>query len=125
MLFRIVRGYLASKCTIGAGCKDRRHWSWHLVSEGEKRDRSITDLKFPVTVDAIDISMAQCPPKSWLTKNIRLIAHDVQQPFPRSMLGTYDFVNVHNWLCFGKEEKSETLIRNLLGLLSECLGLPP
>lgn len=41
------------------------------------------------------------------------------------MLGTYDFVNVQNWLCVCKEEKSETLIHNLLGLLSECLGLPP
>lgn len=37
------------------------------------------------------------------------------------MLGTHGFVNVQTWLCIWKEEKSETLIRNLLGLLSECL----
>ncbi|KAL8776864.1 MAG: hypothetical protein Q9194_002893 [Teloschistes cf. exilis] len=77
----------------------------------------VRDLDFPVTVDAIDISMAQCPPKSWLPDNIRLMTHDVHQPFPSSLLGTYDFVNVQNWLCIWREEKSDTLIRNLLGLL--------
>ncbi|KAL8965501.1 MAG: hypothetical protein Q9183_003819, partial [Haloplaca sp. 2 TL-2023] len=77
----------------------------------------VQSLKFPVTVDAIDISMAQCPPKSWLPNGIRLITHDVNQAFPSSMLGTYDFVNVQNWLCIWREETSEILIRNLLGLL--------
>ncbi|KAL8759410.1 MAG: hypothetical protein Q9199_000779 [Rusavskia elegans] len=33
------------------------------------------------------------------------------------MLGTYDFVNVQNWLCIWREEKSQTLIHNLLSLL--------
>ena len=84
----------------------------------------VQDLPFPVNVDAIDISMAQCPPKTWLPENIKILAHDVYQPFPAAMLGTYDLVNVQNWLCIWKEETSQTLVRNLLGLLSECWELP-
>ncbi|KAL8800723.1 MAG: hypothetical protein Q9182_004966 [Xanthomendoza sp. 2 TL-2023] len=114
MLFRIARGYIlhpsvqlrsgAKIADIGAGTCI---WAIDVVR----------DLDFPVTVDAIDISMAQCPPKSWLPDNIRLMTHDVHQPFPSSLLGTYDFVNVQNWLCIWREERSQLLIRNLLGLL--------
>lgn len=72
-----------------------------------------------MSVDAIDVSMAQCPPRSWLPKSINLIRHDVYQPFPDHMLGIYDLVHVQNWLCIWRDETSEGLIRNLLALLSE------
>ncbi|KAL8671558.1 MAG: hypothetical protein Q9168_003943 [Polycauliona sp. 1 TL-2023] len=88
MLFNIVRGYTlhpqvqlkpgAKIADIGGGTCI---WAIDVVR----------DLDFPVTVDAIDISLAQCPPKSWLPDNIRLMTHDVNQPFPSSLLGTYDF----------------------------------
>ncbi|KAL8833984.1 MAG: hypothetical protein Q9170_003986 [Blastenia crenularia] len=115
MLFRIVRGYLlhpdlaltpgAKIAEIGAGTCI---WPIDLVRE----------LNFPISVDAIDISMAQCPPPSWLPENIRLLTHDVNQPFPSDMHGTYDLVHVQNWLCIWRTETSQALIQNLLDLLS-------
>ncbi|KAL9022346.1 MAG: hypothetical protein Q9185_000461 [Variospora sp. 1 TL-2023] len=114
MLFRIVRGYnLHPKVTLESGARIADIGAgtciWPIDIVGE--------LQYPVTVDAIDISMAQCPPPSWLPQNIRLITHDVYQPFPIHMQGVYDLVHVQNWLCIWRNETSETLIRNLLSLL--------
>lgn len=81
----------------------------------------LREVHIPVSVDAVDISMAQFPPASWLPENIRLLTHDVYQPFPDHMHGTYDLVNVQNWLCIWKTETSGGLIRNLLDLLSKYL----
>ncbi|KAL9013392.1 MAG: hypothetical protein Q9173_001908 [Seirophora scorigena] len=78
-----------------------------------------SELQLPVTVDAIDVSMAQCPPPSWLPKNISLITHDVYEPFPLHMQGVYDLVHVQNWLCIWRDETAEKLISNLLSLLSK------
>ncbi|KAI4189678.1 MAG: hypothetical protein L6R41_001287 [Letrouitia leprolyta] len=114
MLFKIVRGYLlhpavtlkpgAKIAEIGAGT-----CIWPIDVSRE--------LRIPISVDAVDISMAQCPPPSWLPKNVRLVTHDVYQPFPSEMHGTYDMVHVQNWLCIWRTETSKTLIRNLLDLL--------
>lgn len=76
------------------------------------------ELPFSVSVDAIDISLAQCPPEPWLPDNVTLIAHDVYQPFPNHMLGIYDLVHVQNWLCIWRNETSDSLITNLTALLS-------
>lgn len=72
-----------------------------------------------MSVDAIDVSMAQCPPEDWLPKDINLITHDVYKPFPSHMLGSYDLVHVQNWLCIWSNETSDGLVRNLLALLSQ------
>lgn len=76
------------------------------------------ELPFPVSIDAIDISLAQFPPQSWLPANIKPIAHDVYQPFPDHMRGIYDLVHVQNWLCIWRDETSGALITNLTELLS-------
>ncbi|KAL8901480.1 MAG: hypothetical protein Q9207_005178 [Kuettlingeria erythrocarpa] len=114
MFFKIVRGYnLHPKVTLASGARiadigtGTCIWPIDIVRE----------LQFPVTVDAIDISLAQCPPPSWLPENINLIAHDVHQPFPVQMQGKYDLVHVQNWLCIWRTESSGELIRNLLSLL--------
>ncbi|KAL8945212.1 MAG: hypothetical protein Q9211_000262 [Gyalolechia sp. 1 TL-2023] len=96
---------IAPQDSLGTRGKNSRYWNWDL-------------LQGPVTVDAIDVSMAQCPPTSWLPENIRLVTHDVYRPFPSHMQGTYDLVHVQNWLCIWKTENSQDLIRNLLDLLS-------
>lgn len=78
----------------------------------------LQELSLSASIDAIDISLAQCPPRPWLPDNINLIAHDVYQPFPTHMMGIYDLVHVQNWLCIWRDETSEILIKNLTALLS-------
>ena len=77
------------------------------------------ELSHPVSIQAIDISLAQCPPRPWLPKQISLLAHDVYQPFPSHMLGSFDLVHVQNWLCIWRDETSDSLISNLISLLSK------
>lgn len=116
---------------VEGGRKSRGNWSRYLVSTAWLYDHPeimsrgsmwpidlLHELPFSVSVDAIDISLAQCPPKPWLPKSLTLISHDVYQPFPSHMLGIYDLVHVQNWLCIWRDETSETLITNLTALLS-------
>ena len=78
----------------------------------------LSELPFNVHIDAIDISSAQFPPPAWLPESIHVIVHDVFQPFPEHMLGKYDLVHVQNFLCIWRSDKSETLLQNLVSLLS-------
>ena len=77
--------------------------------------------KLPSTasIDAIDLSLAQCPPTQWLPKNITLIAQDVFEPFPESMRGKYDIVHIQLFVCIVKENDPSTVVRNLMDLLSK------
>ncbi|KAI4177458.1 MAG: hypothetical protein LQ343_000439 [Gyalolechia ehrenbergii] len=77
----------------------------------------LQELPFAFSVDAIDVSLEQCPTRSWLPNNINLIIHDAYQPFPEHMIGKYDLVHVQNFLCVWRDEKSKDLVRNLLALL--------
>ena len=76
------------------------------------------EVPFDVSIDAIDISLAQFPPKLWLPENITLISHNVYHPFPTHKRGTYDLLPVQNRLCIWRDEMSDTLIKNLSALLS-------
>lgn len=77
--------------------------------------------KLPPTasVDAVDISLAQCPPQEWLPKNIRLIAHNVFVPFPEAMLGEYDVVHVQLFATVIRDNDPAPVVKNLMSLLSE------
>ncbi|KAL9005108.1 MAG: hypothetical protein Q9188_002096 [Gyalolechia gomerana] len=113
-MFKIVRGYLlhpkvtlephAKIADIGTGSCI---WPIDLLQE----------LPFAFSVDAIDVSLEQCPTRSWLPNNINLIIHDAYQPSPEHMIGKYDLVHVQNFLCVWRAEKSKDLVRNLLALL--------
>ena len=69
--------------------------------------------------DAIDLSLAQCPPKEWLPKNINLVVHDAFLPFPDSMIGQYDIVHIQLFVCIIKQNDPAPIVKNLMGLLSE------
>ena len=69
-------------------------------------------------IDAIDITLEQCPPQSWLPKNINLIVHDVFKPFPSEMLGKYDIVHAQLLICVIKGNNPREVIGNLMSLLS-------
>ena len=77
------------------------------------------ELAISVHIDAIDNTLAQCPPRSWLPSDITLVEHDVHSPFPSHMHGVYDLVHVQNWLCIWRDETSDALIKNLISLLSQ------
>ena len=78
----------------------------------------LSELPFKVHIDAIDVSSAQFPPPEWLPESIRIIEHDVFQPFPEHMVGKYDLVHVQNFLCIWRSDKSKALLQNLVSLLS-------
>lgn len=69
------------------------------------------------SIDAVDLSLAQCPPKAWLPKNVTLIAHDAFLPFPESMVGIYDVVHLQLFACIVKENDPAPLVKNLMSLL--------
>ena len=68
-------------------------------------------------IDAIDISLAQCPPQEWLPRGIKTVEHDIYAPVPESMQGVYDLVHVANWLCIWRDATSEALLKNLTKML--------
>ena len=72
------------------------------------------------SIDAVDLSLAQCPPKTWLPKNIALIRHDIFLPFPESMVGKYDVVHIQLFACIVKQDDPAPLVKNLMSLLSKC-----
>ena len=76
-----------------------------------------------VQIDAIDISLAQCPPRDWLPPNIRTVQRDIYAPVPESMQGVYDLIHVQNWLCIFRDETAEALLGNLGKMLSRWLSL--
>lgn len=72
-----------------------------------------------VTIDAIDISDAQYPPKDWMPENVNLVIHDMYKPPPESMIGNYDLVRIRGWLCIWRDATAQILLENLIKLLSE------
>lgn len=79
------------------------------------------ELPPTASIDAVDLSLAQCPPKAWLPKNITLIAHDVFLPFPDSMVGQYDVVHIQLFACVVKKDDPAPLVKNVMSLLSKCI----
>ncbi|CAF9909655.1 hypothetical protein IMSHALPRED_008434 [Imshaugia aleurites] len=69
------------------------------------------------SIDAVDLSLAQCPPEAWLPKNVTLIAHDAFLPFPESMVGKYDIVHIQLFACIVKGNDPAPLVRDLMSLL--------
>lgn len=76
-------------------------------------------LPATVTIDAIDISGQQYPPRDWVPENVNLVVHDMYKPLPESMIGTYDLVRMQNWLCIWRDDTGDVLLENLVRLLSE------
>lgn len=73
---------------IGSTLREPNHWDsiWPIDL--------LNDLSFPIQIDAVDISLAQCPPKPWLPDGMTTIAHDAYTAFPEHMIGKYDLVHV-------------------------------
>jgi len=113
-LFNQVLGYLvypsidvpkdAKIAEIGAGTCI---WSTELAQK----------LPPSVTIDALDISNQQYPPRDWVPKNVNLVVHDIYQPLPANMIGQYDLVRMQNWLCIWRDDTAELLVGNLIKML--------
>ena len=71
------------------------------------------------SIDGIDITLEQCPPRDWLPANVHLIKHDVFEPFPAELVGKYDVVHVQLLICVIQDNNPGEVIRNLRSLLSK------
>ncbi|KAF4633301.1 hypothetical protein G7Y89_g4820 [Cudoniella acicularis] len=80
--------------------------------------QDLADMLTPsAQLDGFDISLSQCPPKAWLSKNITLREWDMFSPVPEDLIGVYDIVHVRLLVYVMKPDNIETLARNLQWLL--------
>jgi len=114
LLFELIQGYLlhpsiqipenASIAEIGAGtCL----WPIELSKK----------LPPSVSIDAIDISFEQCPPESWLPKNMNLVRQDMYKTLPSALVGKYDVIRIQNWLCIWRDATSKPFVSNVVKML--------
>ena len=68
-------------------------------------------------LDGFDISLAQCPPKQWLSPNINLAVMDMFEEVPEHLVGKYDAVHVRLILLVVKNNDPRPIIRNLVKML--------
>lgn len=76
-----------------------------------------------VSIDAVDISLTQCPPQEWLPTNVNLIAHDIFSTLPADLVGKYDVVHVRLFVCIVKNDDPVFMLTNLIKLLSKWVVL--
>jgi hypothetical protein len=72
-----------------------------------------------VQLSGFDITDAQFPPREWLPPNVRLEKLDILAPIPDELRGRYDVVATRFFSLMVKNNDVDTLLGNLLSLLSE------
>ena len=70
-------------------------------------------------IDALDISLDQCPPQQWLPSNISIRKFDIYSALPADLVEKYDIVNVRLFLCVVRNNDPLPVLKNLLKMLSQ------
>ena len=83
----------------------------------------VRDLPPTVQLHGFDISLDQCPPKSWLPTNVQFDTWDVFTDPPEDLVGTFDVVHVRLITLVIKNGDPSRVITNLCKLLSEYSDL--
>jgi SAM-dependent methyltransferase len=134
--------YPLSRSTIAATRLDLQHFLW-TISAGHHLHPSIPvppnaliadigcgtgiwSLTFPlpsnhnngIRFSAMDISLSQLPPPTWLPSHISSRQLDVfEENLPEDLLGKFDIVHVRFFLLVVRENDPRPILRNLLKLL--------
>lgn len=69
------------------------------------------------TLDAIDISFGQFPPREWLPPNLSLRLVDMFRPPPPELHQKYDIIHIRHFVCVVKDNDPTPLLQNLLTML--------
>jgi hypothetical protein len=75
------------------------------------------------TLDGLDISFAQCPPKEWLAPNISWITHDVFAEPPKELIEKYDVIHVQLFITILRDGNPVPMLKNLMKMLSKFIFL--
>ncbi|KAF2088509.1 hypothetical protein K490DRAFT_22003, partial [Saccharata proteae CBS 121410] len=71
------------------------------------------------TFDGYDITDTQFPPQDSLPKNVSLHLQNLLEPFPESVVGSYDVVHASLLVCGLRGDEWEPAVRNLKTLLKK------
>lgn len=73
----------------------------------------------PAQLIGFDISAAMFPASTWRLPHVKLMLHDVFEPFPTEHHEKYDVVHARFLRCFVSDAEVEGVLKNFLNLLSK------
>lgn len=79
------------------------------------------ELPLTIEFDGLDISLEQCPPRSFFPQNIKLQAWDMFTDPPQNLIEQFDIVHVRLIMLVIKDNDPLPIIHNLWKLLSKLI----